>query len=152
MVFAQQGTDNKLNFAGISAKNSIKLNYLNVPVFLKIYVGKVVNFQFGPQFGILLSGRRVGQSSYFTGSYGSGYQTEDTDITASFKNDFALCGGIGIDLANGFTSSLRINYGFSDINNDAQDKVVRDYLGIGGIHNRGIQLTVGYLFDFGKNK
>lgn len=153
IVFAQQGTDNGFNLGNVSAKGYTNLNYLNIPVLMKIYVGKAFNFQAGPQVGLLLSGRRVGEYSYPAGSSGAGrvYETEDTDVAANYSSDFALCGGIGLDLANGFTSSLRLNYGLSDINNNARDKAARNSFGIGGIHNRGYQLTVGYLFIHGKN-
>ena len=154
IVFAQQGTGivSGPGFFPVSAEGYTNLNYLNVPVLMKIYVRKAFNFQVGPQVGLLLSGRRVADYSYPANS-GNGrvYASEDTDVAADYSSDFALCGGIGFDLANGFTSSLRLNYGLSDINNNAQDKAARNKSGIGGIYNRGYQLTVGYLFIRGKN-
>lgn len=146
LVYSQQGATNKLNFGGQPAENKINLNYLNIPLLLKIYAGRVVNFQVGPQLGLLLSGRRVGQSSYFSGSNGSGYSTEDTDVTESYKGDFALCGGLGVDLPNGLLGSVRVNYGFTDIDNDSQSIATRQFLNIGGLHNRTIEFSVGYAF------
>ena len=149
LVYAQQGVSNKLDFGPYPGESKVKLNYLNLPILLKIYAGNVVNFQFGPQFGLLLSGRRVGQSGYYSGSSGSGYVTEDIDVKGRYKGDFALCGGVGVDLANGFMASARINYGLSDIDNDVSTTSLRQALGIGGIHNRTIQFTVGYLLGAG---
>ena len=147
LVFSQQGTTSKLSYGGYSAERKINLNYLNIPVLLKLYVGNVFNLQFGPQFGVLLSGRRVGQNGYYSGSNGSGYTTEDVDVSTNYKNDFALCGGLGMDLHNGLLASARINYGLTDINNDSKSVASRQALGIGGTHNRTIEFSVGYAFS-----
>ena len=144
LLFSQQGTSNKLDFGGYPAENKIKLNYLNIPVMLKIYLGSVFNVQVGPQVGILLSGRRVGQSSYFSNSGVSGYRTEDVDVKSSYKGDFAVCGGFGVDLPNGLLASVRLNYGVTDIDNDAASIALRKVLKLDGLHNRTIEFSVGY--------
>ena len=146
LVYSQQGTANKLDFGGYPGENKIKLNYLNVPLLLKIYAGRMVNIQFGPQLGVLLSGRRVGQTSYYSGSNGTGYNTEDTDVKDLYKGDFALCGGLGVDLPNGLLGSVRINYGLTDIDNDGKSQAFRQAVGTGGVHNRTIEFSVGYAF------
>lgn len=103
LVFSQQGNTSELNYSGYPAERKINLNYLNIPVLLNPYVSNVFNLQFGPQFGVLLSCRRVGQNGYYSGS--SDYATEDVDVSTNYKNDFAMCGGLGIDLHNGLLAS-----------------------------------------------
>ena len=105
LVFGQQGTTSKLSYGGYSAERKNNLNYLNIPVLLKMYVGNVFNLQFGPQFSVLLSGRWVGQNGYYSGSNGSNYTTEDVDVSTNYKNDFALCGSLGMDLHNDLLAS-----------------------------------------------
>jgi hypothetical protein len=144
LVFSQQGTTNKLNFGGYPAENKIKLNYLNIPLMLKIYLGSMFNVQVGPQVGLLLSGRRVGQNSYYSNSGVSGYTTEDVDVKNLYKGDFAVCGGFGIDLPIGLLASVRLNYGLTDIDNDDASVALRKALKIGGLHNRTVEFSVGY--------
>ena len=144
LVFSRQGTTNKATYLGNEAINKIHLNYLNIPVLVKVYLGKVVNVQVGPQFGLLLSGQRVGQYGYYTGAGGNGYLTEDVDVSGSYKSDFAMCGGLGIDLPSGLLASVRINYGLSNIDNDARSMATRQALNLGGLHNRTIEFSVGY--------
>ncbi len=146
LVFSQQGTDVSNSYSGNSAKSQINLSYLNVPVLLKIYLGNVVNLQVGPQVGLLLSGRRTGQVGYYSGSSGNGYITTDEDVAKNYRGDLALCGGLGVDLKNGLLFSARLNYGLTDINNNEADKTSRQYLGIGGLHNRGFEFALGYAF------
>ena len=147
LVFSQQGATNKANYLGNEATDKVKLNYINIPVLLKVYLGNVVNIQVGPQVGFVVSGRRVGQYGYYTGGnggYSSGYLTEDVDVSDSYKSDFALCGGIGFDLSSGLLASVRVNYGLSDINNDSNSIALRQALGIGGVHNRTVEFSLGY--------
>ena len=65
-------------------------------------------------------------------------------MSGSYKSDFALCGGIGLDLPSGLLASIRVNYGISDIDNDSKSIATRQALGIGGVHNRTIEFSVGY--------
>lgn len=144
LVFSQQGANNTVNYGGMTAESKVSLNYLNIPVLLKIYLGNVVNLQVGPQLGLLFSARRVGQDGYFSGSGGSGFTTEDTDVKADYKNDFALCAGLGVDLPSGLVASARVNYGLTDIDNNEVSIASRRFFGIGGLHNRTIEFSVGY--------
>jgi len=144
LVYSQQGTANKATYLGHEAVSKIRLNYLNIPLLVKVYLGNVVNLQVGPQVGFLLSGRREGQYGYYTSSGGEGYLTEDVSVSDSYKADFALCGGLGIDLPNGLLASVRIKYGMTNIDGDTKSMAVRQFLGLDGLHNRAIEFSVGY--------
>ncbi len=146
LTFVQQGTNSEVPAGPVTLESKIKLSYLNVPLLLKVYMGKVVNLQVGPQFGFLISGRQVGQSGYYSSSGGSGYRTEDVDVTEEYKSDIAGCLGLGADLKNGLVLAVRANYGFTNINNNEQEQKFRDAYGVGGLHNRVLEFSVGYLF------
>lgn len=144
---ARQGSRNEEQVGyGTILRNDTHLTYLNVPLLVKVYLGDVVNLQAGPQLGLLMSGRRKGQVGYISSSAGSGYVEGDEDVKDNYKNDVALCFGLGADLANGLTIAARLNYGLTDIENSTFGKAFREAYDIGGLHNRNIQLTVGYAF------
>ena len=110
-----------------------------------IYIGKVVNVQFGPQFGLLMAAWKVGTT--YKGAIPYATDASSDDFAAA---DVALCGGLGVDLPNGFVASARLNYGITDINDNADEAKFRQALNIGGLHNRGFEFALGYLF--GANK
>ncbi|MDF7814411.1 porin family protein [Hymenobacter sp. YC55] len=147
VVYSQQGSDNKIPVGGgITLENKTKLSYLNFPMLVKIYVGDVFHILVGPQAGLLLAARQDGQVGYSSGSGGSGFRTENLDVKRDFKSDVSLCGGFGADMKNGLLVSARLNYGLTDINNSAYIRQVRDSYGIGGIHNRVVEFSLGYMF------
>ncbi len=107
-----------------SSTRTHKLYYLNVPVLLRQYIGSLFYVNIGPQLGLFIN------SNY--GDYKS--------IEGS------VVGGIGLETPGGFVADIRLNYGFSDIVSDSDEQAFRQRLGIGGMHNRVGQITVGYLF------
>ena len=107
-----------------TSTEAYKLYYLNVPVLLRQYIGGKFYVNVGPQLGVFLGSN--------TGDYKS--------------IDGAIVGGIGFEAPSGFVVDIRLNYGFSDIVKDASEQAFRQQLGIGGMHNRVGQVTVGYLF------
>lgn len=100
------------------------LYYLNVPVLLRQYIGGRFYVNIGPQLGL------------FMGSGSDKYKAIEG----------AVVGGVGMEAPGGLVLDLRLNYGVSDINGDESERIFRQQLGIGGLHNRTAQLTVGYLF------
>lgn len=146
LVYSQQGTANVNSFLGVPAKSQVNLNYLNVPVLFKIYLGNLVNVQVGPQVGLLLSGRETGQVGYYSSGSSISLITVDEDVKSDYSSDISWCGGLGVDLKNGLLISARLNYGFTDINNNEADKAFRRYLSIGGLHNRAFEFALGYAF------
>ncbi|RAK64682.1 porin family protein [Hymenobacter edaphi] len=144
-LFAQQGCRSKYEVAGTPFDNRVRLNYLNVPVLAKVYLGPVLHLHVGPQLGVLLTARRRGQVSY---SPMRGYTTVDANVRDDYRNDVAFCAGIGADLPRGLTLTARYTHGFTDINNNEVDQLARRASGIGGLYNRSVQLGVGYFFGF----
>ncbi|MCC3155881.1 PorT family protein [Hymenobacter sp. 15J16-1T3B] len=143
VVFAQQGCRSKYVLAGTPLDNRVRLNYLNVPVLAKVYLGSGLHLDFGPQLGVLLTARRRGQVGY---SPMRGYITTNADVRSDYRNDVAFCAGLGADLPNGLILAARYNHGFTDINNNEVDQLARRAGGIGGLYNRALDVSVGYLF------
>ncbi|GAA4016351.1 hypothetical protein GCM10022408_32240 [Hymenobacter fastidiosus] len=108
---------------GATTTETVHLAYVNVPLLLRQYIGGRFYVNVGPQLGLLVGNKRTYKSV-----------------------EGALVGGVGAETAGGLVVDLRLNYGLSDINNDAAERAFRKQLGIGGLHNRGGQVSVGYLF------
>ncbi|PJJ48574.1 outer membrane beta-barrel protein [Hymenobacter chitinivorans] len=112
-LISGQGADLELRNGATETR---KIYYLNVPVLLRQYIGGAFYVNVGPQLGVLL---------------GSG--------TGTYKSvEGGVVGGIGVETAGGFVVDLRLNYGLSDINDDAAERAFRKQLGLGGLHNRVI--------------
>lgn len=110
-----------------SGGEEVNLNYINVPVMLKIYLPLGLNLQAGPQFGILTNA-----------------ENEDGDDISEFLkgSDFSAALGAGWDAPFGLQFTARYVLGISDIN---------DFDGEDSITNKTFQLSIGYsLFKFGK--
>lgn len=104
-------------YQGASFEN-ITLNYLSVPLLLNITPSKILTFQVGPQFGIL-----VNQNDNLF----------DNGKNAFKKGDFSMLGGAQLNLA-WLKIGARYFIGLSNINDlPQQDKW----------NNQGFQLYVG---------
>ncbi|WP_180754359.1 porin family protein [Hymenobacter sp. DG01] len=103
-----------------------RIAYLNLPVLLRQYVGRHAYLNIGPQLGILLGASDSGSK----------------DVR---KLEGGIVGGVGYEFASGWMLDARLNYGLSDINNNSDERQLRSTLGLGGLHNRVIQLSVGKL-------
>lgn len=85
--------------------------YLSIPVMLKFYPVAGLNFQVGPQFGILVDGEQKYQTLIGSGT---------RDIKDSYKSsDVSISVGGGYDFGFGLGLDVRYNIGVMDINNAA---------------------------------
>lgn len=98
--------------------DNIKLNYLSIPILLRINTGKLLTFNVGPQFGILINNHQT---------------TLENGKNAFKSGDFGMIGGVQLNL-----KPLRIygryNVGLADINdigNQEKWKSEQVQLGIG---------------------
>jgi hypothetical protein len=129
LVYSGQGF--KYDDAGSTASEHI--NYVNLPILLKLSTGTGFYFETGPQFGFLASAKDT-------------YQGVTTDIKSSFKsNDYAWVFGIGAKIPlTRLGVDLRYNIGMSNI---------IDYQGTDGqsVRNGVWQLGLTYvLFSTGR--
>ena len=122
-----------------------QLHYLTVPILAKLTVGPVF-VEAGPQFGVLLSANQSGNMQVgFTADGMPAYGNESRPATSSFKRgDFSVVGGVGLNLASGFSLGGRLVAGLNDIN-DAKN--------LSGINDPRLQNRVFQLYaalQFGK--
>lgn len=92
---------------GVSELKDVKLNYLSIPILLNLRASKLLTFQVGPQFGILLNKDQ--------GLLENGKQAFKT-------GDFSMLGGVQLNIAS-FKVGGRYAIGLNNINDiDNQDK------------------------------
>ena len=127
VIFSQQGTTVELS--GSSLQSNV--NYMNIPVILKLYLIGGLNLQAGPQFGFVMSAE---QENPLTGNF--------EDIKDDLKSSDISAGlGLGFDAPFGLTIDARYNLGLSEIN-DAQAQAIK---------NQVFQLSLGFkLIKLGK--
>ena len=108
------------------SKAKLNLNYIDVPVLLKVNAGGLF-FELGPQLGILASAK-------------SKYEDESDDVKDTFKTvDLGYAAGLGYQLDGGFNLGLRYNGGITnifDLDVEEEPKV----------RNSAFQFHVGYMF------
>ncbi len=126
LLFSQTTTTVDSGFASIYQDvvpsvidDKVHLNYLSIPVLLRLNAGKLLTFHIGPQFSVLTSSDKT--------LFQEGKQ--------AFKNgDFAAIAGAQVNLGS-LKVYGRYNIGLSNINNvDNKDKW----------KNQQIQLGLGY--------
>ena len=99
-----------------------KIDYLTVPVMVRINFAKIVNVHAGPNFGFLLSAQQE-------------FGGDTDDIKEDLKGmDLGLGVGLGLDLPMGITAGIRYNLGLSNAS-DIDDVDIK---------NNVVQLSVGY--------
>jgi opacity protein-like surface antigen len=98
-----------------------KLNYLSIPVLLSFRPAKIISFQAGPQFGILLNQDK---------------SLVDNSKEAFKKGDLSLVGGVQLNLANVVVGG-RYVIGLNNINDVTDDHSWK---------NQGFQVYAGFRF------
>ena len=124
VLFSRQGS--KLSLNGLNLEQNI--DYINVPVMLKLYTIAGINLQIGPQLGFLYSA---------TGSVLDKATQQPIDATKELfkKSDLSLSMGAGWDLPFGLMVEARYNLGLGVIqNNPALDAT----------KNQVFQVSLGY--------
>ena len=104
---------------GVSELKGVTLNYLSIPVLLNVSPSRLITFQAGPQFGVLIN---KDQNLLQNGK-------------SAFKSgDLSMLGGLQLNLG-GFKLGGRYTVGLTNINDiDNQDKW----------KNQGFQLYAGF--------
>lgn len=102
--------------AKMAGSDGIKLSYIDMPVVMKIYMAKVISFQLGAQYSMLLSAKS------------SGFDVKDELKTS----DLSAVLGLGVDVLK-LHVSARYNYGLTSIDDAGAD-----------IKNNMLTFSVGY--------
>ncbi|MEY3541269.1 MAG: hypothetical protein RLZZ204_81, partial [Bacteroidota bacterium] len=85
--------------------SNVKLNYISVPLLLNIRPAKMLSFQVGPQFGILLDAKN----------------STITNVKSAFKTgDFSMMAGVQLKVL-AFRFYGRYGFGITNINEISQD-------------------------------
>ncbi|NHM01005.1 porin family protein [Flavobacterium difficile] len=117
ILYSRQGFENNFTVLGANFKNEYQIDYINVPVLLKLKAGNVLSFEAGPQFGLKINEKIVNDNN----------QIVNDDIN---EFDTALAGGVSLNF-NEFFISGRYTYSFNEIieNSDSKNSVFQ--LGVG---------------------
>lgn len=121
VLFSQVNTKKAEGFSSVYNFNNIQdvqLKYLQIPILLRYNVGKLVTLNLGPQFSVLIDDN---ENLFVNGK------------NAFKKGDFAMVGGIGLNL-NRFRIYGRYNVGLNnlnDIDNKDEWKSQQIQLGVG---------------------
>ncbi len=109
--YSSQGNDDE----------TLRVDYLQLPIFIKYYFNEMINVHIGPQAGLKI------------------WEWEDnTALETDFNTfDFAAVGGIGVSITENFFADIRYAYGLSNI---IDDQNAPDQEG----NNTNIQLSFGY--------
>jgi hypothetical protein len=127
LLYSMKGAKNSVSFMGVDIETTMKLNYIDVPLMFKYNVVSGLNFQAGPQLGVLLSAETEVEGGEDSGT---------TDIKDNMKGmDFGLNVGAGYDFGS-LGVDLRYNIGLSNIS-DVDDTDLK---------NKGFQIAFSYAF------
>jgi hypothetical protein len=96
----------QLNSTGTNGNKDNNLQYLSIPLLLRINVTKAFTINLGPEYSILMNAK----------------ETVVNNASSAFKEgNFSVVGGIQLDL-NSFRVYARYDIGMSDINNLTNQK------------------------------
>lgn len=140
VVYSAQGSSNE--FPG--GKTTTHLNYLNIPIMAKVYLGEKFYLQTGPQLGLLLSAREKGKPFSIQGSSTQNNIDIDEDTKQLYNSpEISLCFGLGLDISSRFNFSARYNLGLTNLDNDPKTKVFREKENLDPLTNRVLQFSFG---------
>ncbi len=112
LLYSEQGAESSLT--------DIEFNYVQLPILAKLHFLRVLNIQFGPQFG---------------------YLANYDDYENSEKLDFSLLAGLGAHLGQ-FRIDARYNFGLTNPFNDEGININ----GYQSAKNEYFSLAIGYSF------
>ncbi len=120
----------------IEVEETLKLDYIYIPILAKYYLTEQLSFEAGPQVGFLVSARFDAEAN-FNGET----ESVDQNVNDSFKSiDLGLGVGMGYAFDNKLNVAARYNFGLSNIidDDDAEDSKSQ---------NSVFQISLGYRFD-----
>lgn len=128
LVYSMEGAKDEYSEDGFDIEETIKLDYLNLPLLVKYKIANGISVIAGPQVGFLLSAKAKMES-------GSSSATEDIKEYLKGTNlSFSL--GAGWEAENGLGVDLRYNLGLSNIADDED----------ADLKTKSLQLSVFYTF------
>jgi hypothetical protein len=116
-IYSRQGFENNYTILGSNYKTTYKIDYINMPILAKIYLGKTFAIEAGPQFGLKIN---------------ENIETDDTSTDRNDVNSFdtALAAGISLNFDDMFVSG-RYTYSLNEVVKDSNAKNSVFQVGIG---------------------
>ncbi len=108
MLYSRQGFENNFVFLGTNYNEEYQVDYINIPVLLKLHAGNILSFEVGPQFGLKINEKIV---------------SNDSEVDKNNINEFdtALAGGVSLNFSEFFLSA-RYTYSLNEIIEDSNSK------------------------------
>lgn len=107
--FSRKGSELVYDNAFATGTTILKLNYLEMPVLLKLNVTPNLNVHLGPYAAYLIDGQATNETNGGTFNFEENINNDDLN-----KWDYGLAAGVGLDLG-GTSLGLRYNYGLQTI-------------------------------------
>lgn len=114
ILYSRKGGELVYNNAFVSGTAQFKLNYIEVPVLLKVNITDNLNVHAGPYFAYLIDAQETNDASGDAFDYETNYDNDDFN-----KFDVGISGGIGFDF-NSIGIGARYNYGFTTIGKERE--------------------------------
>ncbi len=126
-------SSDQFEFVNLQADVTNKLNYIDIPVYAKVYVTEGFHVFAGPQVSFLISDRLHTQLNVA----GFNLLNRHWNIDAGYRTvDVAAAGGVGYKFANGFHLMAGYDHGLTRL---LDSQSIRAY-------NRAVKVSVGYEF------
>ncbi|MFG6685449.1 porin family protein [Mariniflexile sp. HNIBRBA6329] len=109
LLYSRKGSELVYDNAFASGTAKFKLNYIELPVLLKINLAKNLNIHAGPYFAYLVDAQITNESDSGSFDFEENYDNDDFN-----KFDTGIAAGVGIDLDK-VGIGLRYNYGLSTV-------------------------------------
>ena len=141
LLYSQQGTQDEGTFAGVDYENEFKLDYINIPILAKLYLGENFNLYGGVQPGFVVNAKQVSTVEGNETEYDLKDDDGDENQFALVKDtDFSIPFGIGYRTEGGLSLDARYNLGTTAVFENQDDD--SDTVG----KNRVFQVGVGFNF------
>ncbi|PKB15655.1 porin family protein [Flavobacterium sp. 5] len=109
VLYSRKGGELTYDNAITSGKTQFKLNYIEVPILLKVNITDNLNVQAGPYFAYLIDSKVSNDANGDALDFEDSYSNDDFN-----KFDVGISGAIGFDF-NSIGIGARYNYGFTTI-------------------------------------
>lgn len=112
LLFTTRGSELEYNNALAQGNVKLKLNYIELPLLVRVNITKNFNIHAGGYASYMVSAKSTGDGDF---EFENQYNTDDFN-----KFDAGLAGGIGVDFSP-LSIGLRYNYGLTTIEKDGDD-------------------------------
>lgn len=139
VMYSQQGLQQDSRVGEVEVEQTLRLDYINIPVLGKYYVVDGLSLEVGPQFGFRVNAESVIEIDGDNGGVELDNEVNLEDETASF--DLGAAVGAGYELNNGIFFQARYAIGLSNVDDSDEGGLFEDDL-----TNSNLQLSVGFKF------